>query len=223
MFLCDVEGRIVVALHPLAAALVPLDDVEDVQDAIFVVGRMLDVVPGAALLFQPARVDLHRLTADHEGHLHAGFLVDVLVLEIRALLHLDERAASRVLHDRDAVPLCSVAERRGVDLGDIDDLGADRLEWTGRGVLVIGVASGSSAVGAIAVVGDLLVLHEVDHPDRAIVSWVGGGELVPVFVIDRAVAGHGCSSTKILSVRLPHLAKGSSISATSWSSPVAMR
>ncbi|NDH75160.1 MAG: hypothetical protein EBY52_00060 [Actinobacteria bacterium] len=99
----------------------------------------------------------------------------------------------------------------------------DRLEWTGRGVLVIGVASGSSAVGAIAVVGDLLVLHEVDHPDRAIVSRVGGGELAPVFVIDRAVAGHGCSSTKVLAVRLPDPAKGSSISATSWSSPVAMR
>ena len=46
VFLCDVEGRIVVALHPLAAALVPLDDVEDVQDAILVIGRMIDVVPG---------------------------------------------------------------------------------------------------------------------------------------------------------------------------------
>jgi hypothetical protein len=55
VFLRDVEGRIVVALHPLAAALVPLDDVEDVQDAILVVGRMLNVVPGAAFLLQLAR------------------------------------------------------------------------------------------------------------------------------------------------------------------------
>ena len=112
-----------VALHPLAAALVPLDDVEDVQDAIFVVGRMRHVVPGAALLFQPARVDLHRLTAI-TSDLHAGFLVDVLVLEIEAA-HLDEQRRVGYFTCRRS----TVFRRRaaGVDLGDADDLGAIAL------------------------------------------------------------------------------------------------
>ncbi len=129
---------------------------------------------------------------EHDRLLHAGFLVLVQREEVRPLLHLDEGAPRRVLHDRDPVPLRCVAEQLVLDLGEEHDLGTDRGQRAERRVLVVGLAPGERRRPPVDVVRDVAVLHEVDHPHRPVVVGRGGGEPLEVLRVDLPVANRGC-------------------------------
>jgi hypothetical protein len=110
--------------------------------------------------------------------------------EVRALLHLDERAPARVLHHRDPLPRRLVAEQLGFDRRQEHDLGADRRERSDRRVAVVGFLPADRAVAPVRVLRDLPVLHQIDHPHRTVVVRRGAGESGGVVEVDRPVP-HG--------------------------------
>ena len=129
-----------------------------------------------------------------DGRLHPGLLVDVLGLEVLALLHGEERRPARVAHDAHAVPRGPALRLRD-DVADEGHHGADRLERPERRVGVVGLPARDGVVGPLgtAVVGDAAVLHQVERPERAVIL---RGQLEPAaehLEVGRAVAGGGGS------------------------------
>ena len=147
----------------------------------------------------------------HDGLAHAGFLVHVLGLEVLARLHLHERAPGGVAHDADPIPDGRSAEQLGLDGGHEHQLGTDGGERLEGGVAVVRLHAGELAHPAVGVGGTLLVGHEVDHPHRAVVGRVHGGQASRVVVVDRCVRHRRDGKIEVIAHR------------TSWLGPTRRR
>lgn len=128
-------------------------------------------------------------TADDDRALHAGCFVDVFFTEVFARLHVDKRFAGGVAHDRNSIPIfwaVCVADNVTCE----NDCGADARK-NGRGVVsVVGFAARDrlrTRSCVVGVLGDLVILHEVDHIYRTIFGFGAGGEEEAVFFVDSAV------------------------------------
>ena len=170
----DLAGRVLVAVHVGDATVDEPDHMDDHHRAVFRGRRMRHVVPVGWVGDGGRR---HREAPQHDRLGHPRFLV-LVKREVRGVgLHLDEAATRRVLHDRNAIPLRCVAEQLVLDVGDEHDLGADCGQWPERGVEVVRFAPGDRARSAVSVLRDVAVLHEVDHPHRAVAFGRGRGEV----------------------------------------------
>jgi hypothetical protein len=177
--------------------LVVRQHVDDDDGGIVIGRRMGHPTPVDAVVVRTR--DLDRAAADDDRAFHAGVLVDVLALELRERLHLDERRARRILHHADAIPRRRITQELPFDLAREHDLRTDRRQRIQRRVAIVGLAATDLVITAVGVVGPIPVLHQVDHPHRPVLA-AGRGESGGVPAIDLPVAGcvvgsvHGASA-----------------------------